>query len=287
MQLLKTVVPIIFVISLAACGRHYPAAPVQAGLIQQFTSLEDSSIQQPVQTNWGINTGWSIYKDIMFAGTGIEGSLTHNIQFAKGRRLLNCRITGGDAYNNLFFTNTLARQWKQKKWHFSKANAFSYSMHFYVDNLIDCNNGNRSELEGLEFTFQKATPPQSYLWGLQWSKANVWSYWDDTRHNGRVKGWVTLPGLTACISGRQWNHIRITGYYRGNQLYYSNLYLNGKTFALNVKTKHSYLPGDFAENYLQAGFQINGNKAVQKNHPHGTDPVSVYLDDVSLQVSRQ
>ncbi len=259
-----------------------PVAKSQPVLLHQYLSLEDSAIEKSHATLLGINEGWGIYKDIIFKGTTIKGTLQHTNTFLPGNTLLNCSITGGDAYNNLFFTYTLAKQWMGKPWAFTNANTFSYSMDFYVDSYVDCDTPNLSQLEGLEFIFQQAMPPVSYLWGLQWSKQNVWSYWDDTKQNRSVKGWVQIPGLNACMLNNQWNQISITGHRNDKGLYYDTLVLNNSSFAINSFVPKAYLPPTWAENYLQVGFQINGDKAIRSNHKHGTDPVRVLLNNVDF-----
>jgi len=253
-------------------------------LSHHFRSLEDSAIGHLHSTPFGINEGWSIYKDIIFPGTSIKGRLTHNTSFLPGDTLLNCSITGGDAYNNLFFTYTLAKKWAGEKWDFARADAFIYSMDFYIDTYVDCLVPDNSQLEGLEFIFQQAMPPTSFLWGLQWRKENVWCYWDDTKVNHRSKGWLPIPSLNACMLYKQWNHLTITGHRNDEGLYYDTFLLNNNSFSINSFVPRAYLPTTWAENYLQVGFQINGNKAVLKNHRNGLDPVNVFLDNVQLKV---
>ncbi len=279
----------IFALLLPALCMHSAVAqqPVEKShpvLLHHYQSLEDSSIGQSHHTPLDINEGWSIYKDIIFPGTSIKGKLQHNNSFLPGSKLLNCSITGGDAYNNLFFTYTLAKQWMGGPWAFTKANAFTYSMYFYIDSYVNCDTPNLTQLEGLEFIFQQAMPPASFLWGLQWSKSNVWSYWDDTKLNRRAKGWVPIPGLNACMLYKEWNRISITGHRNDTGLYYDTLVLNNRSFSINSFVPKSYLPPAWAENYLQVGFQINGDKAIRRNHKHGTDPVMVMLNKVGLEV---
>ncbi|MES2849025.1 MAG: hypothetical protein V4685_08215, partial [Bacteroidota bacterium] len=244
-------------------------------LLHHYQSLEDSAIRKSHSTPFGTNEGWSIYKDIIFPGTNINGRLEHTNTILPGSTLLSCSITDGDAYNNLFFTYTLAKKWMGEPWAFKYHNDFTYSMDFYIDSYVDCNTPNLSQLEGLEFIFQQAVPPVSFLWGLQWSKQNVWSYWDDTKHDRRAKGWVLIPALNACMPCKQWNHVSITGHRNESGLYYDSLLLNKSSFAINVFVPNAYLPPTWAENYLQVGFQINGDKAIRKNHNNGTDPVRV------------
>jgi hypothetical protein len=159
-------------------------------------------------------------------------------------------------------------------------------MDFYVDNFLDCEFANLSELEGLEFTFQQAMPPYSFLWGLQWSKSNVWSYWDDTKINQRARGWMKITDFNACMLYKQWNKISLTGHHSSEGLYYDSLYLNHFSFAINKYVPKAPLPPSWAENYLQVGFQINGNKAIRNDHKNGTDPVNVYLNNVQLELRK-
>jgi hypothetical protein len=253
-------------------------------LLYAFRSLEDSAINQSHPTSLGINEGWNLYKDIIFPGTRIKGSLSKNRKMLPGITLLNCSITGGDEYNNIFFTYTLAKKWMGHKWAFASVDAFEYSLDFFVQNKIDCSSPNGSELEGLEFTFQQTMPPFTFLWGLQWSKSSVWSYWDQKTLNGRTRGWVPIPQLHACMLYKQWNHIRITGHRNETGLFYDTLILNENTFAINTFVPKASVPRHWTENYLQVGFQINGNKAIRNNHPHGVDPVTVLLNNVDLFV---
>lgn len=261
-----------------------PDSAKHSRLLHAFRAIEDSGIHQLHNTPLGINEGWNLYKDIIFPGTQIKGSLSKNRKMLPGITLLNCSIRGGDAYNNLFFTYTLAKKWMGETWAFVAANAFEYRMEFFVQNKIDCTSPNLSELEGLEFTFQQAMPPASFLWGLQWSKSNTWSYWDDTKPTGVTKGWVPIPNLHACVRYQQWNQLRFTGHRSDAGLYYDTIILNEVVFGINVFVPKASLPPNWAENYLQVGFQINGNKAIRNNHPHGVDPVTVLLNNVDLFV---
>jgi hypothetical protein len=264
-----------------------PVLKKSSVLLHSYQSLEDSSIGSSAPTTFGTNEGWSIYKDIIFPGTSISGKLRHNKRFLPGNKILNCSITGGDAYNNLFFTYTLAKKLTGEPWAFTKANAFVYSMDFYIDSYVNCNTPDLTQLEGLEFIFQQAMPPSSFLWGLQWSKSNVWSYWDDTKVNHRARGWVPVKGINACMLYKQWNRISISGHRDDKGIFYDSLLLNNISFPINTYVPLSYLPANWTDNYLQVGFQINGNKAVRRNHSHGTDPVNVLLNSVNLEVRGQ
>ena len=252
-----------------------------------FKSLEDSAIDKPHADTYGHCLGWTMYKDIMFPGTSIFGSMKNMKRKFPNTSVLSCKITGGDAYNNMFYTYTFAKSNKKEEWEFSKTNEFDYSLDFYVESEINCDTPNLSELEGLEFTFQIAKPPVSYLWGLQWSKSSTWCYWDDTKVNGKTKGWIRIPNLKLCMKQNEWNQIRMTGHRTSNGLYYDTMILNGKSIALNIFVPRAYLPVTWSDNYLQTGFQINGNKAIRKDHSHSIDPVMVYLKNVDLEVRKR
>lgn len=272
----------LFILQSGAQSNHLPAR-----YLHHFQSLEDSAVEQPHPTIFGVNTGWGLYKDIMFPGTTIRGKLAHKHRFLPGNRVLSCRITGGDAYNNLFFTSTLARKWRKVPWAFTTVNTFSYSLDFYINSFVDCIDSDNSEPEGLEFIFQQAMPPVSFLWGLQWSKNNTWSYWDDQKFNGRARGWVPLAGIHPCMLSKEWNQLVMTGHRTGDSLYYEGFHLNGSYFALNAAVPAVLLPVNWADNYLQVGIQLNGNKATRQHHRQGTDPVEVLLNNVTLLLGRR
>jgi hypothetical protein len=273
-------------ILLFSCSQHYYKKGNTTIAIHTFNSLQDSAIGKTTKGQFGFNNGWSIYKDIIFAGTNIEGAITKSQSYIPNTTLLNCQITGGDAYNNLFFTYTLAKASSKEKWYFSQANSFVYKLDFFIDNYLNCNYPNSSELEGVEFTFQLAQPPYTFLWGIQWSKSNVWSYWDDTKINGKTKGWINIPGLSYCMQNKQWNTMYITGHNNNSKLYYDSLCLNNHCFVIKKNVPKNLLPVTWVENFLQVGFQINGNKAIRKDHKYGVDPVSVYLNNIQLQINQ-
>lgn len=252
-----------------------------------FNSIEDRAIDQLNSDTFGQNLGWTIFKDIMFPGTTISGSMKHLRRQFPNKQVLSCKIRGGDAYNNIFYTYTFAKSDKRKEWTFTHANEFEYHLDFFVESKINCDTPNKSELEGLEFTFQIAKPPVSYLWGLQWSKENVWCYWDDTKKDGKTKGWVKIPHIKLCIKHHAWNKIHITGYRTNLGLYYDSMTLNGEKILLNIFVPKAYLPNSWGDNYLQIGFQINGNKAIRRDHSQKIDPASVYLDNLDVKVGRR
>ncbi len=268
----------------ASCMEQRSTVASGDALFFIYSRLDESPVNTLLDTPKGINTGWTIYEDIMWPNTVIEGRITTNTTRFNARKVLNCEITGGDAYNNIFYTNTLARNQNNEKWYFENVNTFIYSVDFFVDSHIDSITPNLSEVEGLEFAFQHAMPPYSNLWALQWSKSDVWCYWDDNKINGKPKGWVKLPKIKEHIKNHQWNNIVIAGHYDNKKLYYEYMTFNDKKFELNKSINKGLLPEVWRENYIQVGFQINGNKAIRTDHKHGVDPVSVYLDNVSLQI---
>lgn len=72
-----------------------------------------------------------------------------------------------------------------------------------------------------------------------------------------------------------------------NGLYYDTMILNGKSIALNIFVPRAYRPVTWSDNYLATGFQINGNKAIRKDHSHSIDPVTVYSKNIHLEVGKR
>lgn len=240
-----------------------------------LTNLDETTIRNETQ--------WTTYKDIMFPGTDIEGSVALDTSWSNGK-VLHCQLTGGDAYNNVFFTSTLYKQLMNIPWNFDSVTKFTYRVSFYVNSHIHNSFYDSSMVEGLEFTFQHALNGNSNLWGVQWSKSNVWSCWNDHKINNKVVGWEKIPQMHAEIVSGKWNRIEIEGHHKEGVLFYDKLKLNEQQYILNTHVPVGKLPLNWKENYLQIGFQINGNKAIYFDHGHGVDPVSVFLDEISLEV---
>jgi hypothetical protein len=256
--------------------------PPTLNLLYSFDDIELDLIEtRTTQKNWQ-STGWGIYEDIIFPGTGILWQVSH--ETFDNEEVLACDIVGGDAYNNVFFTNTLAAQWEGLEWYFKKASYFEYELMFFPAHRIACDHPDLSEIEGLEFTFQHVVIPDSWGWGVQWSKTNTWSYWDDQPDNGKPKGWVNIDGIQSCIEWNQWNSLKIIGSQTKNTLIYEQLIVNGASINMNKEISKVNVSEEWAENFVQIGFQINGNKAIRTDHDHGVDPVRIYLKNVSLNV---
>lgn len=250
--------------------------------IHYFTKLDDAPIDSLQIKEYGVTTGWTIFEDIMFPGTSIVGKLSKDSTKFKGQNVLNCELIGGDQYNNLFFTNTLAKNYIGKDWVLQNSSSFSYQMTFYVDSFIDEFHSDSSLVEGLEFTFQFARNRNSYLWGIQWSKENIWSFWNANTSNDEIIAWVPIEELNMPIKSGRWNSATITGDFTKDSLRYKTFVLNDKVYQLDITIPSAQLPISWVENYIQVGFQINGNKAILNNHSHGVDPVSVFLDEMTL-----
>ena len=99
-----------------------------------------------------------------------------------------------------------------------------------------------------------------------------------------VVGWVQIPELDINIKDGVWNEITISDHFDNDTIHYDSLQFNDEKYQLNKSIPSASLPPSWAENYIQVGFQINGNKAIRTNHSHGVDPVSVFLDEVRLRV---
>lgn len=273
--------PIIWIFPLLLGCKKEPIGP-QKLLLWSFENIELEPIaERRVQTDWE-KSGWGIYEDIIFPGDEIEWNVSHDQ--LESVPVLNCQITGGDAYNNVFFTNTIASKSEGSEWYFQEANYFEFEIEFYPATFIDCDNSDRSQIEGMEFTFQHVIIPDSWGWGIQWSKTNTWSYWDDQKIDSKPRGWVNMPTLDGCLSWNTWNRLSLSGKQSGNQLIYQRLSVNEQTIDLNIQLPSVTVPDGWAENFIQVGFQINGNKALLTDHQQGVDPVTIFLKNVNLKV---
>lgn len=260
-----------------SCNKEEGTIPENT-ILHTFNNIEEMPIaQQQEFPNWNA-TGWGVYKDIIFEGTTIDYSLNFN-------ETLEAEIISGDKYNNVFFTNTIATRWEGLDWYFNEATTFEYELDFYPNVGINCLQPDLSEVEGFEFTMQHVITPNSWGWGLQWSKTNTWSYWDDTKINNEVVGWVNLNGINNCINLNQWNTIKIIGVIENNTVIYREIVINTENYLLNIAIDNAEVPNGWFENFIQVGFQINGNEAIRDDHGFGVDPVSVYLNNINLSVT--
>lgn len=250
----------------------------------QFSDIEEMPIDQIQEMNQWETTGWGVYEDIIINGTNILYDIEHD-ETSFSSRTLKTEITGGDRYNNVFFTNTIAKQWEELDWYFNDAKIFEYNLEFFPDVGINCEMSDLSEVEGFEFTAQHVIIPNSWGWGIQWSKTNTWSYWNDEKVNGEIIGWENLYNIDACIFPNEWNTIKIIGTINNDFLSYDRLEINSEVFNINVSLNMVEVPEGWSENFIQVGFQINGNDAIRTDHNHGVDPVKVYLDNLNLKIS--
>lgn len=250
----------------------------------RFINIEQQPIEQIQELNDWETTGWGVYEDIIFDDTIILHNIEHESS-AFNTPTLKTQITGGDQYNNVFFTNTIAKRWEELDWYFGNAKVFEFSLEFYPEVGIDCSQSDLSEVEGLEFTAQHVIIPDSWGWGFQWSKTNTWSYWNDEKVNGQPIGWENLEGINDCIISNEWNKIKFKGTIENNTLSYDYLEINNHSYNLNVVLNKVTIPEGWSENFIQVGFQINGNAATLDNHNHGVDPVTVYLNNLNLHIT--
>lgn len=229
-------------------------------------------------------TGWGVYEDIIFPGTGIDWSISHVAAPAVEGASLKCMITGGDPYNNVFFTNTCALRWEGDPWVHQSAKYLVYELDVYIEGKLDCNEPDTATIEGLELTWQHIEIPYSHGFGVQFSKGGEWRYWDDQMDAlGQAKGWRSFsPELFYCLIPNQWHHIQLEGYVTPSEIVYHRMRIDEIVFDL-TSARLPYVPATegWVENFLQIGMQINGNKATESAHGHGVDPVAVYLDNVT------
>ena len=77
---------------------------------------------------------------------------------------------------------------------------------------------------------------------------------------------------------------KIVGIIENNIVVYDKIEINSKSYPLNIRLENVQVSSQWFENFIQVGFQINGNEAIRTDHNHGIDPVIVYLDNVNLAV---
>lgn len=273
---------VLFFITSISCSNTDNSDSIKTPLFI-FNAIEEYPIHQNQQLdNWD-TTGWGVYEDIIFEGTTIQYNISHD-NSTLNTTTLKTEITGGDAYNNVFFTNTVAKRWEQLDWFFEDAVTFEYSLDFFPQVGINCSTSDLSEVEGLEFTMQHVKIPESWGWGIQWSKTNTWSYWDDNTLNNDRIGWVNIPNIDYCILPNTWNSIKITGQIIDHIVSYDTLALNGASANLDIQINNVNVAEDWFENFIQVGFQINGNDAILTDHTEGVDPVKIFLDDMQLVI---
>lgn len=273
-------------IILISCDKSDEPNDNEIFVFRNIEELELKSDNRYTNPETGLDyTGWGVYEDIIFPGTSIDWSMKH--EDVDGRSVLACEITGGDEYNNAFFTNTIAIAWEELDWPYTNVGRFIYSLDFYIEGTFDCDNPDNSTLEGIEFTWQHVLVPNSYGFGIQFSKGGKWRYWNDEidQKTGQPKAWQSFfPEITGCIPTKQWNSLQLEGEIFGAGVRYTKMVLNDETFDLSSAiVGRAKVPETWVENFLQVGVQLNGNKAILPDHEEGVDPVTVYLDQFWLR----
>lgn len=281
----KSILLVVLLFSLFACNKDEEPGPTE---LFSYCNIEEQEIagerrytNQVTELEY---TGWGVYEDIIFSGTAIEWSMKHEEMDEKA--VLACAITGGDAYNNVFFTNTVAIAWEELAWPYKNVKSFEYSLDFYIEGELNCDSPNESTLEGIEFTWQHVIAPDSYGFGVQYSKGGEWRYWEDEidPESGKPNAWQSFsPAITGCLATKVWNQLVLQGEVFENGIRYTSMTLNGNEFDLSSAiVGTAKIPDSWVENFLQVGVQLNGNKAIDLSHGEGVDPVTVYLDKVNL-----
>jgi len=227
-------------------------------------------------------TGWGVYEDIIFPGTTINWSLDHTNSTSNIK--LHCAITGGDQYNNVFFTNTKALKWQGEPWQYQEAKYLVYELDLYIDGELDCSNSDLATIEGIELTWQHIELPFSHGFGLQFSKAGEWRFWNDEQNADNMPiGWQSFsPKINYCLSPKEWHTIKLESYITENTIVYKSMIIDDEVFSLqNTTLPYVNAKNGWVENFIQIGMQINGNKSVKNSV--GVDPVAVILDNVNFR----
>ncbi|MDP9310485.1 MAG: hypothetical protein M3R24_06290 [Chloroflexota bacterium] len=264
-------------VSLAAPAT--PAVPVFSYLHIDEIHSGFTDPQSGLQT-----TPWDVYEDIMFPGTTIEWRVGQATTPSLDGRALECAITGGDHYNNIYCNTTIAKLWSGQEWPYRAAKRLVYSLEFYIDGVVDCQMSDNSTIEGLELSWQHVLIPRKHEFALQWRKEGEWRYWDATLSpsTGRPRGWISFPApITSCLEAHRWHSIQLEGRIVGEASHYTRMTLDGRAFDLSSAIVGQVAtPAEWHENFLQVSVQVNGNTALDGSRR--VDPVSVYADTIRL-----
>jgi hypothetical protein len=289
MLALKTVLRVVLLLFVIVSCEKTESNIQNDSLVFEYNQIEESKL---ASNSYYINpetqlsyTGWGVYEDIIFPGSSIYWKMEH--QSIDNKNSLAIGITGGDAYNNVFFTNTVALAWKEVAWPYRNVSKLIYQLDFYLPNAFDCNSPNNAILEGIEFTFQHLLIPYSYGFGLQYAKSGEWRFWNDEKNPETNKpfAWQSFsPKIITCLASNQWHTIQIIGFVKNHKVYYEKMTLDNTTYNLNSAVINPVpSPQGWVENFLQVGVQLNGNKSIQYPNSNQVDPIEIYIDKVSLK----
>lgn len=289
MLALKTVLRVVLLLLVIVSCEKTESNKQNDSLVFEYNQIEELKL---ASNSYYINpetqlsyTGWGVYEDIIFPGSSIYWKMEH--QSIDNKNSLAIGITGGDAYNNVFFTNTVALAWKEVAWPYRNVSKLIYQLDFYLPNAFDCNSPNNAILEGIEFTFQHLLIPYSYGFGLQYAKSGEWRFWNDEKNPETNKpfAWQSFsPKIITCLASNQWHTIQIIGFVKNHKVYYEKMTLNNTTYNLSSAVINPVpSPQGWVENFLQVGVQLNGNKSIQYPNSNQVDPIEIYIDKVSLK----
>lgn len=289
MLALKTVLRVVLLLFVIVSCEKTESNKQNDSLVFEYNQIEESKL---ASNSYYINpetqlsyTGWGVYEDIIFPGSSIYWKMEH--QSIDNKNSLAIGITGGDAYNNVFFTNTVALAWKEVAWPYRNVSKLIYQLDFYLPNAFDCNSPNNAILEGIEFTFQHLLIPYSYGFGLQYAKSGEWRFWNDEKNPETNKpfAWQSFsPKIITCLASNQWHTIQIIGFVKNHKVYYEKMTLDNTTYNLSSAVINPVpSPQGWVENFLQVGVQLNGNKSIQYPNSNQVDPIEIYIDKVSLK----
>lgn len=231
------------------------------------------------------HTAWGVYEDIMTPGTRIAWEIGQVTSPSRDGSALKCAITGGDQYNNIFCNSTIAKRWQGASWPYHAARRLVYSLWFYVDGTINCDQPNRSTIEGIEFGWQHTLIPVKHEFAVQWSKGGVWRYWDATTDpaTGRPRAWRPFPRpIVHCFTDHAWHQIQFESYLLSDTSVYSVMRMDGVTYDGGAPSVGRVAtPTVWHENFLQVSVQVNGNTALDGSRR--VDPVQVYAEQIRLE----
>ena len=226
-----------------------------------------------------VTTGWGEYDDILIPDTTIDGEFGWVTDNTIDGRAFRCAITGGQAYNNYFCANNIAKlNGSNGEYPYDGLNWLELEMDFYVEGNIDCSQQIKSDMEGIEFVWQFTQPPKSYGFGLvyapykgqlrYWAEQGTWEPFDP-------------PIEGVCITGNEWHHVRFVTSMLGDSINYHYMVLDGQVIDFRNQQLDTFKTfDDWKDTFLQIGVQVDST--FSEGDPNVARPVGMVIDNVKL-----
>ncbi len=224
-------------------------------------------------------TGWGEYLDILTPGTTIEGEFEWITDNTIDGRAFRCALTGGDAFNNYFCANNVARlNGSVGDYPYAGLNWLEFEMDFYVEGHIDCTFSTKSDMEGIEWVWQFTEPPDSYGFGIVYAP-----YRGQLRHWTEQGTWEPFdpPIEYICIEGNQWHHVKFVTSMLFDKINYHYMILDDQVIDFNGQQLDKFPTfEEWKDTFIQMGIQVDSTFGV--DDPARARPVAMVVDNVTL-----